>query len=68
MSGNNRQMNFVDEMANWENRSNRTARFLDRLGVVVDFAPIGAGVTLALRLIGIRWRIALPVFADPREE
>jgi uncharacterized membrane protein YeiH len=29
--------------------------------------PVGAAITLALRLIGIRWRIALPVF-DPRED
>jgi hypothetical protein len=68
MSRNNRQLNFVDEMANRENRRNRSARFLDRLGAVVDFAPIGAGVTLDLQLIGIRRRIALPVLADPREE
>jgi uncharacterized membrane protein YeiH len=30
--------------------------------------PIGAAITLTLRLIGIRWRISLPVFDDPREE
>lgn len=30
--------------------------------------PLGAVVTLALRLIGIKWRIALPVFDDQREK
>ena len=38
------QMNCVDEMANRENRSNRTARFLDKLGAVVDFTPIAAAL------------------------
>jgi uncharacterized membrane protein YeiH len=30
--------------------------------------PAGALITLVLRLAGIRWRLTLPVFADPREE
>ena len=30
--------------------------------------PIGAAITLILRLIGIRWRISLPVFDDYRED
>ncbi len=30
--------------------------------------PIGAAITLSLRLIGIRWRISLPVFEDHREK
>lgn len=30
--------------------------------------PIGAVITLSLRLIGIRWRISLPVFGDEREK
>lgn len=30
--------------------------------------PIGAVITLSLRLIGIRWRISLPVFGDKREK
>ena len=30
--------------------------------------PIGAGITLSLRLIGIRWRISLPVFGDEQEK
>ena len=36
------QMNFVDQMANRENRGNRTARFLGKLESVVDFLPIEA--------------------------
>jgi IS5 family transposase len=44
MSKNERQMNFVDEMANPDNRSNRTARFLDKLAAVVDFTPIEAAL------------------------
>lgn len=34
------QMNFVDQMASRENRSNRTARFLEKLCGVLDFMPI----------------------------
>ena len=34
----------------------------------VENLPIGAAITLVLRLIGIRWRIALPVFDDHREK
>lgn len=30
--------------------------------------PAGALVTLVLRLAGIRWRLTLPVFEDPRQE
>ena len=30
--------------------------------------PIGALITLILRLSAIRWRLALPVFDDPRKE
>ena len=30
--------------------------------------PTGAAITLALRLAGIRWRLTLPVFEDPRQE
>ena len=37
-------MNFVDEMANRENRGNRTARFLGKLEAVVDFRPIEAAL------------------------
>ena len=44
MSKNDRQMNFVDAMASRENRSNRTARFLGKLGGVLDFAPIEAAL------------------------
>jgi hypothetical protein len=40
MSKAKQQMDFVDAMASRENRSNRTARFLGRLGSVLDFAPI----------------------------
>jgi uncharacterized membrane protein YeiH len=30
--------------------------------------PIGTAITLSLRLIGIRWKLTLPVFEDPRNE
>jgi uncharacterized membrane protein YeiH len=30
--------------------------------------PIGTLVTLVLRLAGIRWRLTLPIFEDPRQE
>ena len=30
--------------------------------------PAGAAITLALRMAGIRWRLALPIFEDPRQE
>ena len=30
--------------------------------------PIGAAITLALRMAGIRWRLTLPIFEDPRQE
>ena len=30
--------------------------------------PIGAFIALALRLAGIRWRLTLPLFEDPRQE
>ena len=38
------QMNFVDVMANRDNRSNRTARFLGKLESVVDFTLIEAAL------------------------
>ena len=44
MSKDEQQMNFVDAMASRENRSNRTARFLGKLGGVLDFAPIEAAL------------------------
>jgi len=44
MIKNERQMNFVDELANRENRGNRTARFLGKLESVVDFTPIEAAL------------------------
>lgn len=34
----------------------------------VENMPIGVALTFGLRLIGIRWRISLPVFDDPRED
>jgi uncharacterized membrane protein YeiH len=30
--------------------------------------PAGAALTLALRMAGIRWRLTLPLFDDPRQE
>jgi Transposase domain (DUF772) len=44
MGKSERQMNFVDEMANRGSRGNRTARFLGKLEAVVDFTPIEAAL------------------------
>jgi uncharacterized membrane protein YeiH len=34
----------------------------------VENMPIGVALTFGLRLVGIRWRISLPVFDDPRHD
>jgi IS5 family transposase len=44
MSKEKQQMDFVDAMASRENRGNRTARFLQKLESVLDFAPIEAAL------------------------
>ena len=36
--------------------------------LAVENLPLGAAMTFTLRLIGIRWRISLPVFGDHREK